>query len=379
MIGKPLRSVACGLLLAATVTTAHAAADPQRIAELLAAAVAASGEGQLTYGAASADGADITISDVKLSLTAKDGAVSVPKVVISGAAERAPGGFSADSVTFDAGSATSSDGGAKWQTATATGVIVPSADEVKARARVRPFTGLTLGTVELNDAGAPDPMTVAALDVAFGDVADGAPIDVVVKATGASVPATFVANPIALAVLDRLGYDKVEADITMESVYDPNADTVDIRSLTIDAADIGKIAMTGKFSGLSLHGLSDPKESKAARAAARLERHDRPLRRRRLRQAHARHAGGHAGWHARRRARGAGRRRAAGGAELRRQRRASANSFLAAVGTFLEDPRSLTLTAAPKEPVPLGQVMRTALHSPLSLADLLAPDVVANH
>jgi hypothetical protein len=178
MIGKPLRLAGCGLLIVATVTTAHAGADPHRIADLLVAAVAASGEGTLSYGAVSAEGADITISDVKLSLTARNGAVNVPKVVISGAAEREAGGFSADSVTFDGGNATSPTGGTKWQTAMATDVIVPSADEVAARARVRPFTGLTFGTVEVADAGAPDPMTVAALDVSLGEVTADAPIDV---------------------------------------------------------------------------------------------------------------------------------------------------------------------------------------------------------
>ncbi len=377
MIGKALRSVACGLLLAATVTVAHAAADPQRIADLLAAAVAASGEGQLTYGAASADGATITISDVKLSLSARDGAVTVPKVVISGAAERQPGGFSADSVTFDGGSATSSRGGVTWQTATATGVVVPSADEAKARARMRPFTGLTLGSLSLSDAGVPDPVSVAALDVTLGDVAEGAPVDTVVKATGVSVPATFAANPIALAVLDRLGYDKVTADVSMESVYDPDADTVDIRSLTIDAADIGKIAMTGKFSGLSLHGLSDPTESKAARAAARLNamtvRFDDAGFVKRMLAMQADMLGGSPD---------DVRSALVDGAlpvALSFVDNASfRNSFLAAMATFLEDPRSLTLTASPKEPVPLGQVLRAALHNPLSLADLLAPDVVAN-
>jgi hypothetical protein len=378
MIGKPLRSVACGLLLVATVTSAHAAADPQRIAGLLAAAVAASGEGQLTYGTTGADGADITIADVKLSLAARNGAITVPKVVISGAAERASGGFSADSVTFDGGSATSSAGGAKWHTATARDVIVPSADEVKARARVRPFTGLTLGTLALNEAGATDPVSVATLDVALGDVAEGAPVDVVVKASGASVPATFVANPIVLAILDRLGYDKVDADVTMESVYDPDADTVDIRSLTIDAADIGTIAMTGKFSGLSLHGLADPSESKAARAAARLNamtvRFDDGGFVKRMLAMQADMLGGTPD---------DVREALVDGAlpvALSFVDNASfRDSFLVAVGAFLEDPRSLTLTAAPKKPVPLGQVVRTALHSPLSLADLLAPDVVANH
>jgi hypothetical protein len=52
--------------------------------------------------------------------------------------------------------------------------------------------------------------------------------------------------------------------------------------------------------------------------------------------------------------------------------------FLAAAGAFLEDPRSFTVTVSPAEPVPLGQLMRTALRTPLELPDLLTANVAAN-
>jgi hypothetical protein len=187
-----------------------------------------------------------------------------------------------------------------------------------------------------------------------------------VKATGAKVSATSIANPIVAAVLDRLGYDQVQADVTVDSAYNPDADTVDIQSMTIDAADIGKIAMTAKFSGLSLYRLSDPKEEKAARAAARLDsltvRFDDGGFVKRMLAMQADMLGGTPD---------DVREALVDGAlpvALSFVDNASfRDSFLTAVGTFL------------KEPVPLGQVMRTALRSPLGLADLLAPNVVANH
>ncbi len=376
MIGKPLRLAACGLLIVASVTTADAA-DPHRIADLLVAAVAASGDGTLSYGNAGADGDAIVLSDVKLKLAAKDGVVSVPKVTIKGAAERKPGGFTADSIAFDNGSVASAAGGTKWGTATLTDAVVPSADEVTARARLRPFSQLAIGALEVRDAKASDPVTVATLSVEMGDVAEGAPMNVMVTATGAQMPATAVASPIASAVLDRLGYDHVQADVTVDAAYDPDADTVDVRSLTVDAPDIGKIAVTASFSGLSLHRLADPEEEKAARAAARLNslsvRFDDAGFVKRMLAMQADMLGGTPD-------------------DVREALVDGAlpvalsfvdntgfrDSFLAAVDTFLQDPHSLTLTAAPQQPVPLGQVMRTALHSPLGLADLLAPDVVAN-
>jgi hypothetical protein len=52
---------------------------------------------------------------------------------------------------------------------------------------------------------------------------------------------------------------------------------------------------------------------------------------------------------------------------------------LVALSAFLADPRSLTITFAPAEPVPLGQAIRTAARRPGALPDLLAPRMQANN
>jgi hypothetical protein len=378
MPGKPIRLAACGLLLAATVASAHAAADPERIARLLAAAAAATGEAELTFEAAAANGNDITITDLKLVVAAEGGVVSVPSVVISGAAEREPGGFTAEGIVFDGGSATSPAGEVKWGTAAIADAIVPSADEVKARARVRPFRKLTLGAVEVNDAEIADPIAIAALSTEIGEIAEGAPSEILVKATGVRLPASFITNPIGAALIERLGYSEFSADITMDGGYDVAADTVTVHALTIDAAEIGKIALTAKFSGMSFRGLSDPEESAAARAAARLDamtlRFDDAGFVKRMLDMQAGMLGGTPD-------------------DVRAQLVYGAlpfalsfvdnasfrDEFLAAAATFLEDPRSLVITVAPDAPVPLGQVVHTALRTPFALPDLLTPDVVANH
>jgi len=378
MPGKYLRSAASGLLLAAAVGTAHAAPDPQHIADLLVAAAAATGEAQLAYKAATADGDTITVSGLTVSVPAKQATLTIPAVVISGAAERQPGGFTAERIAFDGGSASAPAGSFKWQSAAMDGAVVASADEVKARARVRPFHTMTVSGLSANEAAAADPIEVATVAVTIGAVGEGTPISVVIKASGVRFPASLVANPIAAAMADRLGYKEFDADIAMDGAYDPSADTLAINALTIDAADIGKIAVTAKFSGLSFRRLSDPAQAKAARAAARLDamtvRFD------------------DAGFVARMLAMQAS---MLGGtpddvrAELVYGALPFALSFignttfrdslLAATAAFLEDPHSLTFTAAPAEPVPLGKVVRTALHTPTALPDLLDPAVVANH
>ena len=374
-----LRLAAAGVVVAASaVTTAAGAVDAQRIARLLTGAVAATGQAKLTYGSASAEGDDVVLDVITLVMPTKEAAVTVPRIVISGAVERDGGGFTAERITFDGGTASSPAGTVRWGAAAMLDAVVPSVDEAAARSRLRPFRKLTLGELVISDPEVAEPIAVAALDVEIGELAEDGPSDILLRATGTRLPTSFITNPIAAAVIDRLGYSEIAADITVDGNYDVAADTVTVHTLTIDAAEIGTIAVAAKLSGLSFRALSDPEESAAARAAARLDsmtvRFDDGGFVKRMLDMQAGMLGGTP-------------------EDVRDQLVYGAlpfalsfvddegfrDSFLAAAEVFLQDPRSLTITAAPSAPVPLGQVMRTALRTPLALPDLLTPDVVANH
>jgi hypothetical protein len=373
---KSLGLAVSGLFLAAGVSVA-APADPAHVGDLLVAAAKATAQAELAYAAANADGGVIIVSDVRVAVPSRNGTIAVPKVAISGAVERPGGGFTAATIAFDGGSATIPLGTVTWQTASMADAIVPSADEVAARSRGRPFRTLTLSGVKVDDAEGGDPITIDSVTVDVADIVEGSPTAFTVHATGARVPTAFIANPIVGAMLTRLGYEAIAADVTLAGEYDMAADTVSLKPLTIDAAEVGKIAVTAKFSGMSVGDLSDPEKSKEARAAARLDamtvRFDDAGFVARMLEMQAGMMGGTAD-------------------DVRAQlvygalpfalsfvdNESFRQSFQTAIESFLADPHSLTITASPSAPVPLGQVMRTALRKPLDLPDLLSPDVVAN-
>ena len=376
MTGTFLRRAVCGLFLLAAFP-AHSAPAPQTVADLLTAAVAATGEATLTYDSVVGDDASVTLSGVKL--TAKDGSVAaVPVLVITGAAERQPGGFTATRITADQGNATGHGEIATWATAALEGVIVPSADEVKARAHVRPFAKATMGTMNVSGADLAAPIDVASVTADIGDVIEGSPSSIQVHATGVRLPTALLSNSLFNAVIVMLDYKEFLADIAFDGEYDTTADTVAVRAFTIDAATVGKITVAGKASGFSVKGLTTPEKSKEARANARLDklivRLDNAGFVERLLDKQAEMLGGTRD-------------------DVRSQmvdfmlpfalsfvdNVAFRDQFLAATATFLKDPHSLTITFAPEKPVPLGQVMRTAAHSPASLPDLLTPTVEANN
>lgn len=377
MRGTFLRGAACGFLVLVTFAPAHAA-DANAVAGMLAAAVAATGDATLTYDSASESGATVTIAGAKVTTTSDGNVASVPNLVLSGVADRQPGGFTATGMAFNAGTATSTGTTATWKTASFEDVIVPSADEIKTHAHVRPFRKLALAGLNLSGADFTAPVDVASISADIGDMADGAPSNVLVRATGVRLPSALLTNSVVNAVVGMMHYDEFLADVTLDSEWDSTADTVTVHALTIDSAKVGKITIAGKASGFSVRGMMDKAKSAEARANARLDalsiRIDNAGFVERLLDMQAGLLGG---------TRDDVRAQLVGGALPFALSFVSNQAFRdqvqQAMETFLADPRSLTITFAPTAPVPLGKALRTAARSPAALPDLLSPTVQANN
>ena len=377
MTGRVFRSAAWGLLLLAVVPAAEAAPAPQAVADMLTAAVAATGRATLTYGGVTGSGDTVTLSAVKLTSTGSDVA-TVPALVVSGVADRQPGGFTATSIAFDGGSATARGETATWATGSLTDVVIPTAGEITGRAKFRPFKTVTMATLGLSGADIATPVEAASFTADIGDIVDDAPSSILVHATGIKLPTDLVTNPVASTMVGILDYKAFLADVTMDSAYDTNAHTAAINALTIDIADVGKITIAGKASGFSVRALADRQTSTAARADASLDalsvRVDNAGFVERLLDMQAKMLGG---------TRDDVRTELVDGALPFAlsfvDNAAFRDQFLAAMTKFLSDPRSLTITFAPPKPVPLGEVVRTAAHHPGTLPDLLAPTVQANN
>jgi hypothetical protein len=369
-------ALAGGFLLLAAFG-AEAAPAPDAVAAALVAAVAATGEGTLTYDSVSASGDIVTLTNVKVA--SPHSTASVPALAISGAADRTGGGFTATHVSFDNGTAISHGDTVTWANAGLDDVIIPSADEVKARTKLRPFAKVSVSGITAGGDTLAAPVAIGGLTVDVGPIVDDAPSNILVRATGVKLPTALIANSMAGAIVAMLDYDTVDADVTMDSAYDTKADTVTVHLLSFDAAGIGKLTITGKASGLSLKGLTgDATKSKEARAAARLDgltvRIDNAGIVERMLDMQAQLLGG---------SRDDVRSQLVDGAlpfALSFVKNAAfREQFQAAVTTFLNDPKSLTIVFAPAQPVPLGEVMRTAGRSPTALPDLLSPTVQANN
>lgn len=378
MPARLLRTVACGLVLAFATSVAAAEADADMVGKRLADAVAATGRATLAYDSAVATGDTVTVSGVVV--TAKDGtAVSVPTLVFSGIADRPAGGFFAARVTADSGSIGGETKSLTWGTAAFDQVIVPSPDEIESGEPVTPFLGVEIATVSLGDPASPAPIDVATVSATIASAPDGSPAAVSARATDVRIPTTLFANSVAGVLLTMMQYTEFVADLSVEGSYDAASGSGILQRLAIDVPETGRITVSGEASTLALSEAvaPDPEISKEARANARLDyltlRLDNSGFVERMLDAQAKMLGG---------TRDDIRAQLIGGALPLAlsfvKNEPFRAEFLAAATVFLQDPRSLTIAFRPVEPVPLGQVLRTAARAPMTLPDLLSPAVEAN-
>jgi hypothetical protein len=238
---------------------------------------------------------------------------------------------------------------------------------------------MSLTTVSLGGAALPVPIESAGVNVEVEDISDDAPTNVRVNAAAIKLPAALLANSVAGVIVGMLNYSEFLAEVSLHGVYDTAANNATLETLAVDIATVGKLDLRAKASAFSIRAITDPDEevAKQARADARLDslslRIDNAGFVERVLDMQAAMLGG---------TRDDVRTQIVDGAlpfalsfvkneDFRAE-------FRAAIADFLADPRSLTIVVEPDEPLPLGQVTRTVLRSPMALPDLLDPSVEVN-
>jgi len=374
-----VRSLALGgaaLWLAFGATPAFSA-DATQVADALVAAMQASDNTKASYGAASAAGDDVTITDFAAT-NANGGTVNIPTLTITNAQMRDQGGFTAAGMTFDNAKMVDNNSNISWQAGSLTDAIVPSPDEIKNKAHVRPFSTVDVSGITIEGGDLPAPLQIASIGVAIDIDEAGNPRDFDMKVNAIDIPPeVFAQDAQSKAVLDELGYNGFVVNLNVAGGYEIEGDKVTLRTFTIDAADVGKLSISGKFNGVSLSKMLQDGDPGGASANGTLEsltiRFDNSGIVERVLDMQAKMMG------------------------VQRQdviaQTAGALPFMlnflgnppfqekvAQAGTtFLNDPQSLTISASPAQPVPFGQISSAAGQSPQTLPDLLAVDVTANH
>ncbi|WEK48666.1 MAG: hypothetical protein P0Y66_12635 [Candidatus Kaistia colombiensis] len=357
-------------------TAAFAAPDAQKIADAFVAAAQARGEAKVTFDAAKADGDNVTLSNVKM-VSKHGGDVTIPAVVIESPLERTSGGFTAASISFDAGKVVDDQTTITWDKGLFKDAIVPAPTEINSKAKITPFSNMEISAINVASAEAPAPITVDSVNVTLGDIIEGAPNDGQLRITGVNVPGEVLkSDEQTKDWVEQLGYDKLNFDVGIDGAYDNSKQTFTFRSISLDGKDVGKLVITGTFGGLPREKLQDPEKLSELAATATVDnakiRFDNAGIVGRIIEMQAKAMG-------------------ATSDQFVEQISGALPLLLSVVGNqgfqdriataataFLKDPKSLTITAAPGNPVPIMQIFGAASTAPQTLPDVLAVDIQAN-
>ena len=383
MLRKASHLAAFGSFLIAILAAASASAAPDAhaVADALVAAFGASGKAVASYGDAVATGDTITITGFKaVQPKAKGRDLDVATIVIAGAAERQPGGFTVSSMTFTDGSASYREALVKWQTAVVANAVIPTVDEIHSLSnKYLPFTTTSVTGITITDPELTQPIEVAKVDLAMAADANGQPDSVTFTTTGIHLPASAFSAPEVRGMMQGLGYTDLVASLTFDAGFDTGADKLILRSFALEVGDVGKLAVTGAFSNVKVHGMvttgadAKPAAPQAPSLDALTVRFDNSGVIERALDMQAQILGTT-------REDVAGQWPMlfmfligdAGGVSFQQK-------VQTALTTFLKSPKSFTVTMAPPAPVPFDEVAKTISDDQTKLPDLLAVEITVNN
>ena len=207
--------------------------------------------------------------------------------------------------------------------------------------------------------------------------ADGTPNQFTTNVNGIKLPPALFSDPQQTAILAALGYtDGFSLSVALDGGYEHTTDTLTVRTFTIDTADVGKLAIDGKFSGVPLSKLTDGNAAQDLTAKGKLEnfhiRFDNSGIVEKVLDMQAQQSG-------------------VKRADIVTQftgalplllnvvgNQAFQDKIATAVTAFLNDPKSITLSAAPSAPVGFDAIMNAAQSAPQTVPDLVGADISAN-
>jgi len=355
------------------VSPALATLDARAVADSLAAAAAGTGRVKATYDDATVSGETITISGFKV-IRSDANTITIPSVIVTGAAMRTPGGFTATSIAFDGGTAKRGEDIVTWKTAMVEDAVVPSAEEIKSETDFRPFGKLVVSGLTIAESNLAKPVAAEEIRVVMDNDVDGYPTAFAAQITGIQFGVEVLAGrPQEKAIVDALGYESFNVNVNVAGAFDRQSETMTLETFAINTAGVGTVTITARLSGMSPGKIAATRLDAEARSDAKLEslqiRFDNAGVVERALDMHAALI-----WGSR--------------ADAVAQVNAALplvlhfignDAFQAKVATavqaFLANPQSISLSARPTEPVSLEQILKT---NRASLPDLLSADVSTN-
>lgn len=381
---RPVRFVAVSLAFGVAMPLpAFAQSTRDKVIEITTQALKANGAKDVSYGKIEGDDARFTITDTKIvsEVEGKTSTVTVGRTIWTGAKPTADGGYSADEVVGEGFGMESDDVKIKADRLVLTkykgqapAKIVPGKVDGE-RVEKAEVTGVTITTEE----GKVVP--IASVSFSTDDYVGDTPRKASFDLKGLVVPLD-PADP-DLAQARALGYEKVSIDASFSGTWDDKTGRLDVPSFSIGAADMGTLKLVVALGGLTPAVIEEMKKAEGDQAKQMELLQQLTVEKLSLRWEDASLATRVMGMQAKEQ--GVDTKTYAKQLKLMLPALLSMvgnkdfeKKVASAAGSFLEAPKSLTVSVAPKQPLPFAQIMGAAMMAPQSLPTVLGAEVSAN-
>lgn len=375
--------IALAVLTAALAGPAFAATD-EEITAALVGAMEQNGASNVKFDGPARNGDTLTYSNLSFR-QAKDPAnaaagsseITLESLDLTGADIPEPGAFDADS--FEARGMQLVDGDTTVTVAAAqsTGISIDAPQPDAARSDR--YDTLSVDDVSVMRDGR-EMVGVARLSIENDDFVEAYPRKFVMRVDDVVFDPSVAPNGAeAMTQLRSLGYEKLTFDFALDGTWDDTEETARVAPLKITGTDIGTLELSLTLAGVSREVLDEMQKPEPsfeqltglAISDLRLRFDDSSVTNRIL-SAQAAEMGTDA-------ASLAGQLAAALPLLLSPLQNPPFQTKVAtAAGAFLQDPKSITVTAQPPEPVSFMEVFGTSQAAPETLPDLLNADITAN-
>lgn len=390
---RTLRTMLTGVALAALASSAFALDGADLVAKLN----AANGASGLTvsFGSILTDGDNLTLQGTKVTPTGGE-PTEIGDVRLEGVAEDGDGGYTVETVRFADVNRTEGD-----MTITASdmqlgGLVIPANAD-----------GKSLDTMLFYERASSGPVTVASkgtevfsLSGMEGNVvrrADNAGLDYDGTVSGIKADLSQVEDPKSRETIQKLGLTTISGKASMKGGWALDTGLMSVDEYALDFADIGRLDLSFAISGYTLDFINAMREAvEASQASPNKEEANNALGMsmmglmQQLTFNNARISFADASL-TKKVLDVVGAEQGVSGEQMAQSLKGLAplmiaqlnlpelqNQIAQAVNTYLDDPRSLTIIAAPAAPVPFPMIMGAAMGAPNTIPQVLGVTVKAN-
>ena len=344
------------------------------------------------------DGSNVTLTGVKVRVPSPEAAgegAPIGDIALTGVEEDA-GGYTIEKATFGNVNVTNEGVTVTASDISLSNITIP-ADATKGTIdSMMMYEEGHIGPVSVTKAGS-ELFSLASTDFSLTKRDGDAGFDFEATAAGLKGDLTKVEDPQAKDVLQKIGLTSLQGEINMAGGWDLKTGTLEVTNYSFDFKDIGNLSLAFSISGYTLELIkslqdqmkameTNPNKEEAQAAAgmammglmqqlsfnsASVSFEDASITKRLLDYA--------------------GSQQGVTGEQMAQSLKAMVpimigqlnipelqNSISEAVNTYLDDPKSLTIAAAPEKSVPFPQILGAAMGAPNSIPTLLGVTVSAN-